>query len=244
MAYRNETYLLNKWHTEKASKPLTNEQRQSIEQFYNALKEKQGKNLSYKGARNYMIAKAELNLCYRISDIVKLKIKDVIKQPSKNHYGDSFEDLYDFDIDDIEIKDTISIVEQKTKKKGDREISEEFKRDLKSYLQCRRWKERFTSMNDYLFQSQKGQHITAKSAIRIITNASKKIGWKITTHSLRKTYGTMRLEKVIKNPIDYNNTLIELMVIYGHTNTEITKRYLYIHDNEIKKLMKNSEFYL
>ncbi len=112
--------------------------------------------------RDFMIFNLGINIGLRISDMLKLKVKDV---KNKSH---------------------ISIKEQKTDKSKKIKINI-IKNDLESYIEKQNLKN-----DDYLFQSRKGEnsHISRIQAYRILNIAAKNISiGEIGTHTLRKTFG-------------------------------------------------------
>ena len=87
------------------------------------------------------------------------------------------------------------------------------------------------SLNDFLFPSNKQGAISEKSwydiveEVRIEAGIKRKIG----THGLRKTYG----HSYYKASSDKEKALIQLMLIFGHSDMRITLRYICISDEEI-----------
>lgn len=87
------------------------------------------------------------------------------------------------------------------------------------------------ALNDYLFSNKKGGHIQQKSWYTIIENARIEAGIPqcIGTHGLRKTYGH-RYYLAAPNKQD---ALIQLMIIFAHSDMRITLKYICISDDEI-----------
>ncbi|RBP59301.1 phage integrase family protein [Alkalibaculum bacchi] len=112
--------------------------------------------------RDYFLFYFGINTGLRISDIIDLKVKDVLG------------------------RDHITLIEKKTKntKKTKRFlINNDLKFEIKKYTQG-------MNDNDYLFPSQKGGHIKRVRAYEILTEAAEKVGiTEIGTHTLRKTFG-------------------------------------------------------
>lgn len=122
--------------------------------------------LKKKGTRDYLLFVVGINTGLRISDIIKLKVSDVLNEDSTVKYH-------------------ISIIEKKTKKKKKFKINDTLTREFKEY--CKNLK-----MNDYLFASRKGnnKHITRVQAYRLLNAVAIKIGLEeVGTHTLRKTFG-------------------------------------------------------
>lgn len=105
-----------------------------------------------------------INSGLRISDILKLKVRDVI-----NENGTP--------------KDRIEIIEQKTYKRKKFPFNKAIISELK--------KLKYDSLDDYLFPSKKGGPISRVQAYRVLNAAAERAGlpYKIGTHSLRKTFG-------------------------------------------------------
>ena len=113
------------------------------------------------GTRDFLLFLMGINIGLRISDILKLKVGDVIK------------------------KDYIEITEQKTGKYKRFPITRSFKKVLEDYIIGKNSEEwLFPSQRG-------NQHITRIQAYRIICNACSEAGinTRIGTHTLRKTFG-------------------------------------------------------
>ena len=118
--------------------------------------------LKKKGTRDYLLF---VNTGLRISDIIKLKVLDVLD-------------------DDRTVKSHITIIEQKTSKRKKFKINDTLSREFAEY--CKNLK-----MTNYLFSSRKGknEHITRVQAYRLLNTVAEKIGLEeIGTHTLRKTF--------------------------------------------------------
>ncbi len=113
------------------------------------------------GMRNFLLFLIGINSGLRISDILKLKVQDVLN------------------------KDYIEITEQKTGKYKRFPITNSFKCDLNEFIINKSPEEYlFTSL-------RRDKPITRIQAYRIINNACQKAGitTRIGTHTLRKTFG-------------------------------------------------------
>lgn len=122
--------------------------------------------LQKNGTRDYLIFCLGINTGLRISDIIKLKVKDILNQ-------------------DRTIKTHIDIIEEKTNKKKRFKINSSLVEDLKNYIGNMNFEE-------YLFKSRKGinKPISRVQAYRILNNAGQNVGLdEIGTHTLRKTFG-------------------------------------------------------
>ena len=122
--------------------------------------------LQKNGTRDYLIFCLGINTGLRISDIIKLKVKDILNQ-------------------DRTIKTHIDIIEEKTSKKKRFKINNSLVEDLKNYIGNMNFEE-------YIFKSRKGinKPISRVQAYRILNNAGQNVGLDETgTHTLRKTFG-------------------------------------------------------
>lgn len=103
--------------------------------------------LQKSGTRDYLIFCLGINTGLRISDIIKLKVKDILNQ-------------------DRTIKTHIDIIEEKTNKKKRFKINNSLIEDLKNYIGNMNFEE-------YIFKSRKGinQPISRVQAYCILNNA-------------------------------------------------------------------------
>ena len=117
--------------------------------------------LKNKNLRDYLIFIMGINSGLRISDILNLKVADVI---DKNY---------------------IQIIEQKTKKSKKFPISKTYQQELNIFIKNKNPKEALFSGKN------KNKSISRIQAYRIITSACKKANIKVNigTHTLRKTFG-------------------------------------------------------
>ena len=83
-------------------------------------------------------------------------------------------------------------------------------------------------LTDYIFSSNKGEHIGEMTWYRTVERNRIKAGIKqsIGTHGLRKTFGH---SYYLAAP-DKQQALIQLMTIFGHSDMRITLRYICITD--------------
>jgi integrase len=122
--------------------------------------------LRKKGTRDYLLFVTGINTGLRISDIIKLKVSDILN-------------------DDRTVKSHICIIEQKTSKRKRFKINDTLAREFLEYTKNMK-------MSDYLFTSRKGLNkpITRVQAYRLLNDVAEKIGLEeIGTHTLRKTFG-------------------------------------------------------
>lgn len=83
------------------------------------------------------------------------------------------------------------------------------------------------------FTSQKGTVYSVQQVNRLIKKYFK--GSRITSHSLRKTFGRRVWEMNDKN----DSALIYLSEIFNHSNTTVTRRYLGIRQEELNNIYLN-----
>lgn len=87
-------------------------------------------------------------------------------------------------------------------------------------------------MNDYMFKSRKGDgSITERSLWKIIVDVAEDANLESNygSHSLRKTFGYW----VWHNAEDKNKALVTLQVIFNHSSTATTARYIGLTDGEM-----------
>ena len=184
--------------------------------------------LKQQNLRDYCLFVLGINSGLRISDLLKLKISDVIE---KN-----------------KIKDRIRLREIKTGKYKDFPLSDNTKQAIKEYLKTRDYKE-----NEPLFVSRKRNRAEAErlcegkdcnavngevsrgnkgflmrnQAYKIINDVAKSIGIKekIGTHTLRKTFGYHA----------YNNgyDIALIQKLFNHSSPSVTLRYIGITQDEM-----------
>lgn len=83
--------------------------------------------------------------------------------------------------------------------------------------------------SDWLFPSRKGtDHLQPKAVYKIIQKVA--AGY-IGTHTLRQTFGYHYYKRT--------KEIVFLMEIFGHSNQQITKRYIGITQDEISDSLKN-----
>ena len=122
--------------------------------------------LKKNGTRDYLLFITGINTGLRISDIIKLRVLDVLNE-------------------DRTVKSHICINEQKTSKRKRFKINDTLAREFLEYTKNMK-------MTDYLFTSRKGinKPITRIQAYRLLNAVASKIGLEdIGTHTLRKTFG-------------------------------------------------------
>lgn len=122
--------------------------------------------LRKKGTRDYLLFTLGINVGLRISDIIKLQVKDFLNE-------------------DRTIKTHITIIEDKTDKVKRFKINAVLGEEIRQYVKN-------MPSDEYIFKSRKSSNkpITRVQAYRILSETATKIGLdEIGTHTLRKTFG-------------------------------------------------------
>ncbi len=166
--------------------------------------------LEKKEIRNYTLFCVGINTALRISDILKLRWKDV------------------YDFGSCSFRKHLQIKEQKTDKRNQIFLNNATIRALKKLLTYLKKSGISIDKNSYIFTGRKNpdKPLSRSQAYRIINRAAKelKIEGNIGCHSLRKTFGYFAARSGI--------SAIMLMSIYNHSSFSITKRYLGIEQDE------------
>ena len=162
--------------------------------------------------RNFLLIICGLNTALRISDILKLRWKDVYN-----------ENLLSF-------KSHIDVKEQKTGKKTTVFINNNLKEALASFLKdiIAKKGKLCDVMEQFIFLGQKSTNkpISRIQAFRIISEAAEEclLSHKVSCHSLRKTFGYHAWKKGVSPAL--------LTSIYNHSSYKITTRYLGIEQDD------------
>ena len=155
--------------------------------------------------RDYCLFTLGINSGLRISDLLKLKVADVIDSKGK-------------------VKDRISIKEQKTGKTKDFPFGNTTKKAVAEYFDSRCK----TNPGEALFPSRKGgTPITRQQAYRILNDAARAVGIEdqIGTHTLRKTFGY----HAYKQGAD----ITRIQYLLNHGAPSVTLRYIGITQEEL-----------
>lgn len=173
--------------------------------------------------RNELLFILGINVGLRISDILKLKINDIVKTSGI-------------------VKDHVVITEKKTDKTKKFYLGNIVKKVIENYIS----ENDDYSLNDYIFFSRKGENkpITRQQAYRILNNAAEYLGiverdkygkiisGEIGTHTLRKTFGYHAFQ---------NGTSLELLMdIFNHSSKSQTLRYIGITEEQKKEVYLQS----
>ena len=126
--------------------------------------------------------------------------------------------------------DKLIIVEQKTGKRREIDINEKTVTAYSYLLKRIRVKP-----SNFIFLSQKNQVFATVSINRFLKDTFKGYAPVVSSHSLRKAFGKRVYEMAGKN----DHALIKLSQIFGHSKTEVTRRYLGISKEEIANIYLN-----
>ena len=123
----------------------------------------------------------------------------------------------------------LTITEHKTKKERQIKLNPEFVEHVKQCYEAMGVK----NPNEFCFLSQKKTVISIQWFNRLLKDVKKKYKLpckNISCHALRKTMGRAIFEKSEENS---EMALIKLSEVFGHSNTQITRRYLGLKTEEI-----------
>ena len=180
--------------------------------------------LKSQATRNELLFILGINVGLRISDILKLKVKDLTKLNTKAP------------------KDYVIITEIKTRKTKKFYIGDIVKKVIENYMK----ENDNPGFDTYIFLSRKGINmpITRQQAYRIINNAAESLGiverndqgnlihGEIGTHTLRKTFGYHSFQ---------NGTSLELLMdLFNHSSKTQTLRYIGITEEQKKDVYLKS----
>ena len=180
--------------------------------------------LKSQSTRNELLFILGINVGLRISDILKLKVRDLTKSNTKAP------------------KDYVIITEIKTRKTKKFYIGDIVKKVIENYMK----ENNNPGFDTYIFLSKKGVNrpITRQQAYRIINNAAELLGLverndkgnlihgEIGTHTLRKTFGYHSFQ---------NGTSLELLMdLFNHSSKTQTLRYIGITEDQKKEVYLKS----
>ena len=123
----------------------------------------------------------------------------------------------------------LSITEHKTKKERQIKLNPEFVEHVRQCYEAMDIKNPY----EFCFLSQKKTVISIQWFNRLLKDVKKKYKLpckNISCHALRKTMGRAIFEKSEENS---EMALIKLSEVFGHSNTQITRRYLGLKTEEI-----------
>lgn len=167
------------------------------------------------GYRNWMIFMLGIHIGRRCGDLLSLKVKDVFN-------GEA-------------MKESVSIIEQKTGKLVAFSLSTELQQAIFDYL----YSLPTFSMNDYLFRSQKGECLTRRSYGRILEDVRHNLDltFRLSTHSIRKTWAYHLYQKYRDVTFEGGYDIVDrLQYMLNHSTRAMTLRYLGIDDETAKAI--------
>lgn len=159
----------------------------------------------------------------RISDIVRMNVRDVAFIDKKSHFV---------------IRERLEIQEKKTGKFTDLILHPTLRRALSKYLKRRLKKSESKGalLNEPLFKSQKARRngeyrITERQAGRILNLAAYHCGlnYRIGTHSLRKTFGYCAYQ--------LGASIERIQKLLNHSSPEITLAYIGITRDDLDEVI-------
>lgn len=162
------------------------------------------------GLRNRMAFVIGVTTGLRSSDILKLKISDVIRS-------------------DGTFADHLMVREKKTNKVNDPKLVPEAQHAIADFLN--EWKD--WCFDDYLIQSDRGNKLSPNQFYEILAGVQKKLNlpYHIGTHTMRKTYGYWTIRN---NPHD-SLALPHLQHMFNHSSMQTTLDYCGISRDEEDK---------
>ncbi len=154
-----------------------------------------------------LLAKSERNyIMFMIGSNAGLRISDILPLRVRDVKGDYIE-----------------VIEQKTGKLREIPINDSLKRALRKYIKGKK-------DNEYLIKSREGTNrpISRWMAYKILREAANEVGLnRVGTHTMRKTFGY--------NYYQRTKDIETLCKMLGHSNSDITKRYIGIEDDFIRE---------
>lgn len=163
--------------------------------------------------RDYLLFVTGINVGLRVSDLLSLRISDVLTINGK-------------------VKDEVTVLEGKTKKSRTFTINKSTANAIKEYMATL---DDSYDMNWYLFKSRKGDNkaISRVQAWQVLNDGAKLVGIKETigTHTLRKTFGYWSYKQGIDITL--------LQKIFNHSTPNITLAYIGITKEDIVNVYNN-----
>ncbi|EBF5126154.1 site-specific integrase [Listeria monocytogenes] len=166
------------------------------------------------GERNVLLFSIGINTAYRISDLLRLKLSDVLEIYRQK----------------VRVKSRLKMNETKTKKNNSVILTKKLQKDIWDFV-SKEHKEAMLQqdLDHYLFVSRKkngGERpLSRQQGWHIISEAGKKAGLDhLGTHSMRKTFGY----HLYKNGVG----LELIQVLLNHSSPKITLRYIGIEQED------------
>lgn len=189
-----------------------------INVFDNRINEASNENQKMIAHRNKLLFILGINLSLRASDLITLK--------------------WNFFFDDNETFKDFYTLQPKKQRKQNKFVKLFFNKAVKKAIADYVEEYPIQDMNDYLFKSRKGDGaITEKSLWKIIVDVSSDAGItkNVGSHSLRKTFGFWAWH----NAEDKNKALVTLQMLFNHSDTQTTLRYIGLLSSEIEDMFNS-----
>lgn len=174
--------------------------------------------------RNWMMWNLGITLGLRISDLLSLRVCDVINV-------------------DGTYKNNITVYEQKTGKRRVSYLTDNNKKIIKEYIKSLTDSGIDTSIGNknfyvsYLFRSTKGEVVTKESAHRIMKQMSRdlQLPYNVGTHTLRKTFAYW----TIKEHSEQGDIMAALQKLLNHSDQRVTFTYAGIDDDVLEGIYED-----
>jgi len=155
--------------------------------------------------RNYLLFVLGINSGLRISDLLKLRVEDVLEP-------------------DGSMRERITLREKKTGKSKDFPLSDNARSALKQYFKSLEGREKKPME---LFPSRKGGALGRVQAYRILNRAARIAGisGRIGTHTLRKTFGYWAYKQ--------GQDIVMIQRLFNHSSPSVTLGYIGITQEEL-----------
>ena len=162
------------------------------------------------GQRNHLLFVLGINSGLRVSDLLNLKLNDVVDEKGKP-------------------LDRIKLRESKTGKAKDFPLGKNAQKALVEYFKSLG----NTDMEQPLFRSKKGGPITRNQAWKILNDAAEDIGIteSIGTHTLRKTFGYHAYQQ--------GADITRIQKLLNHSSPGVTLAYIGITQDELDDIVLN-----
>lgn len=192
--------------------------------------------ISKRQYRNNALFITGLSTGFRISDLVRLRVKDIV------------------DVNTREFVRAIDIWEKKTGKRTVSSIDEvlvtdAMKNAVREYLDAVHWR---LSSNDYLFKSRKrnsaGEYrLDESQGYRIITDAAKEVGLMehVGSHTLRRTFLNIANAVGSTSKLQGSTTVMtDCQILARHSNIETTLKYMTLTKQRLLSLREGVSAFL
>lgn len=189
-----------------------------IDVFNKRIKEANNENKRMIACRNKMMFLIGVNLGIRASDLCGLRYSFFL-----NNDG-TFKEFY-------------KLQPKKTRKTG-KFVTLYFNQTIKKAIADYIEKYPVENIDEYIFKSRKGDgSVTEKSLWKIIVDVANDAGLESNygSHSLRKTFGYW----VWHNAEDKNKALVTLQVIFNHSSTATTAKYIGLTNDEVSDIFNS-----